>query len=70
MMYIIGLFLFSLLVTGIMFYLIEHSPSGFEDENGFHLSPEQAPHYSNAVGQRTPQIELSFGKIAGSVPLR
>ena len=39
MLYIIGFFLFAFVVISVLFYLIEHSPSGWEDENGFHLKP-------------------------------
>ena len=43
MMYLIGYLLFSFVLIGILFYLIEHSPSGWEDENGFHTDAEPAP---------------------------
>jgi hypothetical protein len=43
MLYVIGYLLVSVVFVGILFYLIDHSPSGFEDENGFHFNPERAP---------------------------
>jgi hypothetical protein len=38
MLYLISYIFFSFVFIGILFYLIEHSPSGWEDESGFHTS--------------------------------
>jgi len=43
MLYVMGYFLVSFVITGIIFFLIQHSPSGWEDENGFHASSKPAP---------------------------
>jgi hypothetical protein len=61
MLYVIGYFLFSFVIIGIVFYLIEHSPSGWEDESGFHVSSEPAPQLNNRVNQHAPNIEIIFG---------
>ena len=61
MLYVIGYFLFSFVIIGIVFYIIEHSPSGWEDENGFHASSEPAPQLNNRVNQHAPNIEIIFG---------
>jgi hypothetical protein len=34
---IINYLIISFLFTGILFYLIQHSPTGWEDEQGFHF---------------------------------
>jgi hypothetical protein len=70
MLYIIGFLLFAFVVIAVVSYLIDHSPSGWEDENGFHTSTETAPQLSRSINQFKPNIELSFGKVAGSLPLR
>ena len=62
MMFVIGFLLFAFVVIGITFYLIEHSPTGWEDENGFHIEP--APQLNHRVIQHTPNSELVFGNIA------
>jgi hypothetical protein len=62
MMFVIGFLLFALVVIGITFYLIEHSPSGWEDENGFHIEPE--PQLTHRVSKHAPNAELVFGNIA------
>ena len=51
MLYIISYLLFSFVFICILFYLIEHSPSGWEDESGFYTNPvkqqkQQAPQLS------------------------
>ena len=61
MLYIIGYLLVSFVFVGIIFFLIEHSPSGWEDEKGFHLSPELAPHLNNSVSRHTSYTEIAFG---------
>jgi len=63
MLYVIGYFLFSFVVIGIVFYLIEHSPSGWEDESGFHISSEPAPKLNNPVNQHAPNVEIIFGNV-------
>jgi hypothetical protein len=52
MFYIIAYLLFSFVVIGIVFYLIEHSPSGWEDENGFHIDP--TPPHLNSLDDEPP----------------
>jgi hypothetical protein len=64
MMFVIGFLLFAFVVIGISFYLIEHSPSGWEDENGFHISTEPAPQLTHRIIQHTPDTGLVFGNIA------
>ena len=61
-MFVIGFLLFAFAVIGITFYLIEHSPSGWEDENGFHIEP--APQLTHHVSLQSPDTELVFGNIA------
>ena len=61
MLYVIGYFLFSFVIIGIVFYIIEHSPSGWEDENGFHASAEPAPQLNNSINQHASNIEIIFG---------
>jgi len=39
MLYILSYLLFSSVIIGVIFYLINNSPSGWEDENGFHVIP-------------------------------
>ena len=46
MLYVICYLLFSFVFMGVLFYLIQHSHAGWEDENGFHTSPEQDPQMS------------------------
>jgi len=43
MLYVMGYFIVSCVITGIIFLLIQHSPAGWEDENGFHVSSKPAP---------------------------
>jgi hypothetical protein len=43
MLYVMGYFLVSSVITGIIFLLIQHSPSGYEDENGFNINSKPAP---------------------------
>jgi len=43
MMFIIGYLLLSVVIITIAFSLVEKSPSGWEDANGFHLSSKPAP---------------------------
>ena len=64
MMFVIGFLLFAFVVIGISFYLIEHSPSGWEDESGFHISTESAPQLTHRIIKHTPGAELVFGNIA------
>jgi len=43
MMFIIGYLLLSVVIITIAFFLVEKSPSGYEDENGFHINSKPAP---------------------------
>ena len=52
MLYVIGYFLFSFIFIGISFYLIQHSPSGWEDESGFHAVEQQK--------QQVPQLSTDW----------
>lgn len=61
MMFVIGYFLLSVVIAGIIFLFIEHSPSGFEDETGFHLNPESAPQLKHSVKQYQPYSDFVFG---------
>lgn len=61
MLYVIAYLLVSVVIVGIIFYMIERSPAGWEDENGFHLIPEPAPELKKSVSQNSPNIELVFG---------
>ena len=62
MMFVIGYLLFAFVVIGITFYLIEHSPSGWEDENGFHIEP--VPQLTHRVSKHAPNPDHVFGNIA------
>ena len=52
MLYIISYLLFSFVFIGILFYLIEHSPSGWENESGFHTVKQQKQH--------APQLSIDW----------
>ena len=41
MLFVIAYVLISFVLISILFYIIEHSPSGMEDESGFHADPVQ-----------------------------
>jgi hypothetical protein len=45
-------FLFSFVLIGILFYLIQHSPSGWEDESGFRFVEKQK--------QQAPQLSTDW----------
>ena len=64
MEFVIGFLLFAFFVLVITYFLIENSPSGYEDENGFHLSPEPDVQLTHRVIKHTPNAELVFGNIA------
>lgn len=59
MMFVIGFLSFAFVVISIVFYLIEHSPSGWEDENGFHIEP--VSQMTHRVSRHVPDAELLFG---------
>jgi hypothetical protein len=61
-MFVIGFLLFAFVVMGISFYLIEHSPSGWEDENGFHI--KSVSKLTPRVSRHAPNADLVFGNIA------
>ena len=54
MLYIISYLLFSFVFICILFYLIEHSPSGWENESGFHTVKQQKQH--------VPQLSTNWGR--------
>jgi hypothetical protein len=52
MLFVIGYILFSIILISIFFHLIEHAPSGWEDENGFHtdlIRQQKQQAYSQSV---------------------
>ncbi len=61
MLYVIGYFLISVVILGILFRLIEHAPSGWEDENGFHISTEPAHQLNKAVKRHARNTDVIFG---------
>jgi len=61
MLYIIGYLLFSILLIGIAFHIIEHSPTGWEDENGFHAFAEPAPKLKKPVIQHSSYFDIFLG---------
>jgi hypothetical protein len=52
MLYVISYLLVSLVFMGILFYLIKHSPSGWEDKSGFHTVEQQK--------QQAPQLSIDW----------
>jgi hypothetical protein len=64
MMFVIGFLLFAFVVVGIAFYLIEHSPAGYEDEYGFHIEPVPESQLTHRLINHVPNTELVFGNIA------
>ena len=62
LMFVIGFLSFAFAVIGVTFYLIEHSPSGWEDENGFHFEPK--PQLTHRLSKNDPDADLVFGNIA------
>lgn len=56
MLYVMIFLLFSFVFIGILFYLIEHSPSGWEDESGFHANPVQKQK------QQAPQLSTDWSR--------
>ena len=56
MFYVIIYLLFSLVFIAILFYLIEHSPSGWEDESGFHTDPVEKQK------QQVPQLSTDWSR--------
>jgi hypothetical protein len=64
MEFVIGFLLFAFFVFVITFFLIENSPSGYEDENGFHLSPEPEAQLTHRLVKHTPDSNIVFGNIA------
>ena len=54
MLYVIGYLLFSFVFIGVLFYLIQHSPSGWEDESGFHIVEQQK--------QLAPQLSTDWAQ--------
>ena len=54
MLYIICYLLFSFGFIGVLFYLIEHSPLGWEDESGFHTVKQQK--------QQAPQMSTDWAR--------
>jgi hypothetical protein len=63
MLFAIVYLLFSLVFMFILFHLIEHAPTGWEDESGFHAAPKAAPILNNPVNQHTPNTEIIFGNV-------